>query len=70
MASILSNQTFEASQSLLLKALELDPRNAQAYFYLGRLYASQNQMEAAERAYLTGLQLAPQSPQSVTAYSA
>ena len=70
LASLVSNQSAEATQSLLLKALELDPRNGQAYFYLGRLYQTQNQTDAAERAYLSGLQLSPQSPQAVTAYSA
>ena len=48
----------------------MDPRNGPAYFYLGRLYQTQNQLDAAERAYLTGLQLAPTNPQAVTAYSA
>lgn len=70
LASLLSNQSAEATQTLLLKALELDPRNGSAYFYLGRLYQTQNQTDAAEQAYLNGLRLSPNSPQAVTAYSA
>ncbi len=70
LASMLANQPAEASQSLLLQALQIDPRNAQAYFLLGRLYQSQNSLEAAEQAYRNGIQLAPKAPQAVTAYSA
>lgn len=69
-ASLLSNQSADATQTLLLKALELDPRNGVVYFYLGRLYQTQNQADAAEQAYLNGLRLSPTSPQAVTAYSA
>ena len=57
--SILSTNTREA-EDLLQKAVGLDPDNAEAYFYLGKLYTSKKNYPLAMRAYFKATALDPQ----------
>ena len=69
-AAILANQAPANTQTLLLQALNLDPRNVQAYVLLGRLYLSQGQGAAAEKALQNAAQLNPKGAQAAAVYSA
>ncbi|MGQ0720975.1 MAG: tetratricopeptide repeat protein, partial [Candidatus Eiseniibacteriota bacterium] len=54
-------KTFEA-KSALVKALELDPQNADAHFNLGVLFADANLFAEAQVEWEKVLELAPESP--------
>lgn len=69
-AAILANQAPANTQTLLLQALTLDPRNVQAYVLLGRLYLSQGQGAAAEKALQNAAQLNPKGAEAAAVYSA
>jgi tetratricopeptide (TPR) repeat protein len=47
---------------LLEKAIELDPANAEAFYYLGKLYASKKEYAKAIQSYNKAIDLAPSSP--------
>ena len=47
------------AESLLQRAIELDPENAQAFFYLGRLYSSKREYAKAIQAYEKAVGLDP-----------
>ncbi len=68
--AMLANQGAANIQALLLQALNLDPRNVQAYVLLGRLYLSQGQGPAAEKALQNAAQLNPKGAQAAAVYSA
>ena len=59
--SILDTNPKQA-ESLLEKAIELDPKNAKAFFYLGKLYASKKEYAKAIQSYDKAIDLAPSSP--------
>ncbi|MFN8496281.1 MAG: O-antigen ligase family protein [Anaerolineae bacterium] len=70
LASQLAGQSDEVVMAALNQALQLDPRNPDAQFGLGRLYQSRNEMDNAEQAYLKGLASDPNSTRAAPAYSA
>ena len=51
-----------AAQEALLRAIEIDPRNARAWLTLGEIYQEQNRKGEARRAYLRYLELEPSGP--------
>jgi len=59
--SILDTNPNQA-ESLLEKAIELDPANAEAFYYLGKLYASKKEYAKAIQSYNKAIDLAPSSP--------
>jgi tetratricopeptide (TPR) repeat protein len=59
--SILDTNPKQA-ESLLEKAIELDPANAEAFYYLGKLYASKKEYTKAIQSYNKAIDLAPSSP--------
>lgn len=59
--SILDTNPKQA-ESLLQKAIELDPANAEAFYYLGKLYASKKEYAKAIQSYNKAIDLAPSSP--------
>jgi serine/threonine protein kinase len=50
------------AESLLQKAIKLDPENAEAFFYLGKLYTSEKDYVKAIQAYDKAIDLDPSSP--------
>ena len=70
LASQLAGQSDDVVRTALNQALQLDPKNPDAYFGLGRLYQTRNELTTAEQAYLKGLAADPNSPRAVPAYSA
>jgi serine/threonine protein kinase len=52
----------EQAESLLKKAIELDPTNAEAFFNLGKLYTSKKKYARAIHAYDKATDLDPSSP--------
>lgn len=52
----------QEAKSLLLKAIELDPKNAQAHFQLGLTYMSLKNSPKAMEAYQKSIQLDPNFP--------
>ncbi len=60
-ASILDTNPKQA-ESLLQKAIELDPENAEAFYYLGKLYTSKKYYPKAIQAYDKAIDLDPSSP--------
>jgi tetratricopeptide (TPR) repeat protein len=52
----------ERAESLLKKAIELDPENAEAFFNLGKLYTAKKKYTKAIHAYDKAIDLAPSSP--------
>ena len=59
--SILDTKPKQA-ESLLQKAIELDPANAEAFYYLGKLYTSEKDYAKAIQAYDKAIDLAPSTP--------
>ncbi len=59
--SILDTNPKQA-ESLLQKAIKLDPANAEAFYYLGKLYTSKKEHVKAIQAYDKAIDLAPSSP--------
>ena len=59
--SILESDSNQA-ESLLKKAIELDPTNAEAFFNLGKLYTSEKEYAKAIQAYDKAIDLDPSSP--------
>ncbi len=59
--SILSTNPKQA-ESLLRKAIELDPTNAEAFYNLGKLYTSKKEYAKAIQAYDKAIDLNPSSP--------
>jgi tetratricopeptide (TPR) repeat protein/tRNA A-37 threonylcarbamoyl transferase component Bud32 len=59
--SILDTKPKQA-ESLLQKAIELDPANAEAFYYLGKLYTSEKDYAKAIQAYDKTIDLAPSTP--------
>ncbi|MGB6280848.1 MAG: protein kinase, partial [Syntrophobacteria bacterium] len=59
--SILDTNPNQA-ESLLEKAIELDPAKAEAFYYLGKLYASKKEYAKAIQSYNKAIDLAPSSP--------
>jgi CheY-like chemotaxis protein len=55
------NQPLEA-QEALLRAIELDPRNARAWLALGEIYVEQDRKDEARRAYMKYLEIEPSGP--------
>ena len=60
-ASILDTNPKQA-ESLLQKAIELDPENAEAFYSLGKLYTSKKDYPKAIQAYDKAIDLDPSSP--------
>jgi len=60
-ASILDSNPRKA-ETLLRKASGLDPQNSEAYYYLGKLYASKKDYSKAIKAYEKAIDLDPRSP--------
>jgi serine/threonine protein kinase len=52
----------EQAESLLKKAIELDPANAEAFYNLGKLYTSKKEYAKAIQSYDKATELAPSSP--------
>ena len=50
------------AESMLQKAIELDPTNAEAFYNLGKLYTSKKEYAKAIQAYDKAIDLAPSSP--------
>jgi tetratricopeptide (TPR) repeat protein len=50
------------AESLLHKAIKLDPENPEAFFYLGKLYTSEKDYVKAIQAYDKAINLDPSSP--------
>jgi tetratricopeptide (TPR) repeat protein/tRNA A-37 threonylcarbamoyl transferase component Bud32 len=59
--SILESNPKQA-ESLLKKAIELDPTNAEAFYNLGKLYTSKKEYAKAIQAYDKAIDLNPRSP--------
>ncbi len=59
--SILESNPKQA-ESLLQKAIELDPTNAEAFYNLGKLYTSKKEYAQAIQSYDKAIDLAPSSP--------
>ncbi len=59
--SILESNAQQA-ESLLKKAIELDPTNAEAFYNLGKLYTSKKEYAKAIQAYDKAIDLNPRSP--------
>jgi len=59
--SILESNPKQA-ESLLQKAIELDPENAEAFYNLGKLYTSKKEYAKAIQSYDKAIDLAPSSP--------
>jgi tetratricopeptide (TPR) repeat protein len=59
--SILDTNPNQA-ESLLEKAIELDPANAEAFYYLGKLHTSKKDYAKAIQSYDKAIDLAPSSP--------
>lgn len=59
--SILESNPKQA-ESLLQKAIELDPENAEAFYNLGKLYTSKKEYAMAIQSYDKAIDLAPSSP--------
>ena len=59
--SILDTDPKQA-ESLLEKAIELDPANAEAFYNLGKLYTSKKEYAQAIQSYDKAIDLAPSSP--------
>ncbi len=69
LASQLAGQSDDIVRAALNQALQLDPKNPDAYFGLGRLHMTRNELGDAEQAFLKGLAVDPNSPRAVPAYS-
>ncbi len=70
LASQLAGQSDDVVRAALNQALQLDPKNPDAYFGLGRLYQARDELSDAEQAYLKGLASDSGSQRAVPAYSA
>ncbi|MFN8484067.1 MAG: O-antigen ligase family protein [Anaerolineae bacterium] len=70
LASQLAGQSDDVVKAALNQALQLDPRNPDAYFGLGRMYQARNELDNAEQAYLKGLAADPNSARVAPAYAA
>jgi tetratricopeptide (TPR) repeat protein len=52
----------EQAEALLLRAIEVEPRNARSYFSLGRVYTAQENYPKAIDAYRKAMELEPEFP--------
>jgi serine/threonine protein kinase len=59
-ASAISANMPEKAKALLLKAVKIDPDNAQGHFQLGRIYTQQKDYTSAIASYQTAIDLDPQ----------
>ena len=64
-----SHKQYPLALEFLTKAIEYNPTNGKAHFYLGNIYFFQGQYLQADRSYLKALELLPGTPEVLLNYA-